>query len=263
MQRHPLLVLAIAAATIVAACSSAGAPSVPAPTLAAALDGRTFLSTDLQGAVLVPGSRVSLTFTDGGLQASAGCNSMGGTYTIDGDRLTTTQQSMTQMACEEPRMQQDEWLTRFLGGATITLAGDTLTMAEGTVRLTLMDQEVATPDQPIEGTRWVVDGIVSGESVSSGSVSSVPAGVTATIRIADGRVDVEAGCNTGGGTVETAADTLTFGPIALTKMGCEPGAMAVEGAVIRVLAGAVGYTIQADVLTLDAGDTGLMLRATP
>jgi len=232
MRRHPLLVLAIAAATIVAACSSAGAPSVPAPTLAAALDGRTFLSTDLQGAVLVPGSRVSLTFTDGGLQA-------------------------------EPRMQQDEWLTRFLGGATITLAGDTLTMAEGTVRLTLMDQEVATPDQPIEGTRWVVDGIVSGESVSSGSVSSVPAGVTATIRIADGRVDVEAGCNAGGGTVEMTADTLTFGPIALTKMGCEPGAMAVEGAVIRVLAGAVGYTIQADVLTLDAGDTGLMLRATP
>ena len=258
MQRHPLLVLAIAAATIVAACSSAGAPSVPAPNAAAALDGRTFLSTDLQGAVLVPGSRVSLTFTDGGLQASAGCNSMGGTYTIDGDRLTTTQQSMTQMACEEPRMQQDEWLTRFLGGATIALAGDTLTMAEGTVRLTLMDQEVATPDQPIEGTRWVVDGIVSGDSVSS-----VPAGVTATIRIDDGRVDVEAGCNTGGGTVETAADTLTFGPIALTKMGCEPGAMAVEGAVIRVLAGAVGYTIQADVLTLDAGDTGLMLRATP
>lgn len=258
MQRHPLLVLAIAAATIVTACSSAGAPSVPAPTLAAALDGRTFLSTDLQGAVLVAGSRVSLTFMDGSLQASGGCNSMGGTYTIDGDRLTTTQQFMTEMACAEPRMQQDEWLARFLGGATITLAGDTLTMAEGTIRLTLMDQEVATPDQPMQGTRWVVDGIVSGDSVSS-----VPDGVTATMRIADGRVDLEAGCNTGGGTVEMAADTLTFGPIALTKMGCEPGAMAVEGAIVRVLAGTVGYAIQADVLTLDAGDTGLMLRATP
>ena len=252
--RPSLLLLAVAAATLIGACSSAGTPSAPTPTL----DGRTFLSTDVQGMTLVLGTRITLTFTDGSLQASGGCNSMGGTYTIDGERLTTSQMFMTEMACDEPRMQQDEWLARFLGGATITLAGDTLALAEGAVRLTLLDQKVATPDQPIAGTRWVVDGIVSGETVSS-----VPAGVTASFRIADGRVDVEAGCNTGGGTVQVTADTLTFGPIALTKMGCEPGAMAVEGAVIRVLVGTVGYTLQADVLTLDAGDTGLLLRTTP
>ncbi|MDO8484812.1 MAG: META domain-containing protein [Candidatus Limnocylindrales bacterium] len=253
MRRPARHILTILTAVIVVACSSA-APS-PSP---ASLDGHTYLSTDLQGAVLVPETRIRLAFSDGSLNANGGCNIMGGAYSIDGDRLTTTQMSMTEMGCDEPRMQQDEWLARLLGGVTFTLDGDTLTLTDGTIRMTLVDKEVATPDQPLEGTRWVLDGIVSGDAVSS-----VPVGVTASIRVAAGRVEVEAGCNTGGGTVADTPDTLTFGPIALTKMACEPGSMAVETAVVGVLSGAVGYTIDADVLTLDAGGAGLVFRAAP
>ena len=194
------------------------------------MNGKTFLSTDVQGVVLVPGTRIRLTFKDGNLSAQGGCNSMGGAYTIAGDRLTATQMFMTEMGCDEPRMQQDEWLARLLGGATIGLVGDTLTLDDGTVRLTMVDREVASPDKPIEGTRWLLDGIVSGDAVSS-----VPAGVTASLRIVGGRAEVEAGCNTGGGTVAVSADTLTFGPLALTKKACEPAAMAVERAVTAVL----------------------------
>lgn len=190
MKRHPtLLSLVIAATTIVAACSPGATPSPSALTV----NGKIYLSTDVQGAVLVPGTRIQLTFKDGNLNAHGGCNSMGGAYTIDGDRLKTTQMAMTYMACDEPRMQQDDWLARLLGDVALTLVGDTLTLSDGTITLTLLDREVATPDQPLEGTRWVLDGILSGDAVSS-----VPAGVTASIRIVDGRVDVEAGCNTGG-----------------------------------------------------------------
>lgn len=249
---RPPLPLAIATAVILGACSLGAAPS-PSP---ASLDGHTYLSTGIEGAALVPGTQVRLTFKDGNLNAQGGCNIMGGTYSIDGDRLQTTQMSMTEMGCEEPRMQQDEWLARFLGDVAVSLDGDTLTLTDGDVRLTLLDEEVATLDQPLEGTRWVLDGIASGDTVSS-----VPAGVTASIEIAGGRVDVQAGCNTGGGSVEATADTLTFGPIALTKLACEAGAMAVELAVTSVLAGEVGYTIDAGGLTLDAGDAGLVFRA--
>lgn len=242
------------AAGLFVACSSGTAASPSA----ASLDGHTYLSTGVEGATLVPGTLVRLSFTDGNLNAQAGCNIMGGTYSTDGDRLRTTQVSMTEMACEEPRMQQDDWLARFLGDVTFTLAADTLTLTDGTVRLTLLDEEVATPDRPLEGTRWLLDGIVSGDAVAS-----LPAGVTAAIEIAGGRVDVEAGCNTGGGSVEATADRLTIGPIVLTKMACEAGAMAVEQAMTSVLSGEVGYTIDADGLTLDAGDAGLMFRAAP
>lgn len=254
MRRCPLLLLAVGTVFTVFACSAAGAPS-PSP---ASLDGRTFLSTDLQGAVLAAGTQIRLTFADGGLNANGGCNTMGVAYSIDGDRLRTTQMSMTEMGCDEPRMQQDQWLGSLLGDVTFTLDGDTLTLTDGTIRLTLLDKEVATPDQPLEGTTWVLDGVVSGDAVSS-----VPVGTTASIRIAGERVEVKPGCNTGGGTVEVTADTLTFGPIALTKMACEPGPMSVETAVVAVLSGAVTYTIDADVLTLHAGNAGLIFRAAP
>jgi adhesin HecA-like repeat protein len=91
----------------------------------------------------------------------------------------------------------------------------------------------------------------------------VPIGVTATLTFSDGRVDVEAGCNGGGGAVQVTDTTLVFGPIGLTKMACAPDAMAVEGTVTAVLSGAAGYTIEAGTLTLDAGGAGLMLRAAP
>jgi len=254
MRRLPLPLLSAATAALVIACSAVGAPGASP----ASLDGHTYLSTDLEGATLVPGTRIRLTFVDSSLNANGGCNIMGGRYSNDGDRLTTTQMSMTEMACDEARERQDQWLARFLSNVTFNLAADTLTLTDGTIRLTLVDEEVATPDQSLEGTLWVLDGIVSGDAVSS-----VPAEVTASIRIAAGRVDVEAGCNTGGGTVEVTPESLTFGPIALTKLACEPGAMAVETAVAAVLSGAVGYVIDADVLTLDAGEAGLMFRAAP
>jgi heat shock protein HslJ len=244
-----------AAAALLVACSSGTAAS---PSPVASLEGHTYLSTDIDGAVLVPGTQVRLTFKDGDLNARGGCNIMGGAYSIEGDRLRTTQMFMTEMGCDEPRQRQDEWLARFLSDLTYTLEGDRLTLTDGTVVVTLLDEEVATPDRPLEGTRWVLVGIVSGDAVSS-----VPVGVTAAIEIAGGRVDVEAGCNTGGGGVEVGPGVVTFGPIALTKMACDAGAMAVEQAVTSILSGEVGYTIDADGLTLDAGDSGLLFRAAP
>ena len=248
---HPYVLLVVGMA-LLAACSAAGAPSPSG----ASLDGRTFLSTGVEGADLVPDTQVRLAFADGNLNAQAGCNIMGGSYAIEGDRLRTTQLSMTEMGCDEPRQAQDEWLAAFLGNVTFTIEGDTLVLANGTVRLTLTDKEVVTPDQALEGTRWVLDGIVSGDAVSS-----VPVGVTASIKIAGGRLDVEAGCNMGGGPVEVTADTLTFGPIATTKMACEAGPASVESAVLGALSGTVDYTIDADALTLGSGINGLIFRA--
>lgn len=253
-----ILGLAFAVATLLSACSSAASPSAPPGATAPTVDGRTYLSTGIHGATLVPGTRVTLSFKDGNLNASGGCNSMSGPYTITGGHLSATRMATTEMGCDQPRMRQDEWLARLLGDATITLAGDDLTLEEGSVRLTLLDRKVASPDQPITGTRWVLDGIISGATASS-----VPAGVTASIRIVDGRIDVQSGCNTGSGTVEVTADTLTFGAIALSKKACEPAAAAVESAVTAVLAGSARYTIDADALTLSAGSAGLTFRATP
>ncbi len=255
----------ILAALLLAACTGAGASATPVPTDGPpgasgrqGLEGRTFLSTAIQGRTLVPGSQVRLSFEAGRIGASAGCNSMGGAYAIDGDLLVARQLATTEMACDPPLMEQDQWLASLLGGATIGLDGDTLTLAADGVRLTLLDREVADPDRPLTGTRWVVDGLVSVDAVSS-----VPAGVIAALIFDADRVEVEAGCNTGAGPVAIDDGTLTFGPIALTEMACAGDAWVVEQAVTAVLRGQVAYAIEADALTLDAGGVGLVLRAAP
>jgi len=233
-------------------------PTSPAAasTSPAALDGRTFLSTKVQGHDLVAGSTIRLTFKDGRIGINAGCNQMSGSSAVVDGHLKIGQMMTTEMGCEPPLMAQDTWVGTFMDGAVVTLAGDTLTLANGGVTMTLVDRVVADPDRPLEGTRWVLDGIVAGDAVSS-----VPAGVTAGLTIANGQMQVETGCNTGNATVAVTATTLTIGPMALTKKACAPDATAVQNAMTAVLSGQVEYAIDAGVLTLTAGQTGLTLRA--
>lgn len=261
--RSRLLAALVAASLLVAACGAGSADSTTAPPAGGAdpgnLAGRTFLSTSITGRDLVPGSQVRLSFEVGQIGAQAGCNSMGGSVGIVDGRLVLADLAMTEMACEPALMNQDTWLADFLAGAAVTLAGETLTLAKDGVTLELLDREAADPDRPLVGTRWVVDGLVSGESVSS-----VPAGTLASLLFTpDGRVAVEAGCNSGGAPVTVAAGTLTFGPLVLTEMACDGPATELERAVTSVLAGTTAYGIEADVLTLDHGGTGLILRAAP
>ena len=266
MNRATIAALAVAAILIIGACSggAAGSPtpgpsgSPPGGSGRAGLDGRTFLSTATRGHALVAGSRVRLTFSGGRITAQAGCNTMSGTYVLDGNHLRVSAMWMTEMACQPPLMDQDTWLAGLLDGALVTLAGDELTLAKDGDVLTLFDRVVADPDRPLLGTRWVVDGLVAGDAVSS-----VPPGVVAALTFSAGRVDVEGGCNRGGGAVAVSDATLTFGSIGLTKMACQGAAMAVEEAVVAVLAGEVRYAIEAGTLTLDAGARGLVLHAVP
>jgi heat shock protein HslJ len=132
----------------------------------------------------------------------------------------------------------------------------TLTSADGATVVTMLDREVADPDRPVEGTRWVVEGTISADAVSS-----IPSGATASITITDGTVVVESGCNTGSGSVTVGEDALTFGPIATTTRACEDDLMNLESAVFATLVEEVAYAIDSNVLTIRSGDAGLVLRS--
>ena len=245
--------LLLAAVVAVAGCSAVGGAS---PTPAAQLDGRTFLSTSVSGHDLVPGTTVRLSFKDGQLGIEAGCNHMGGRYALEDGRLRIGTMMSTEMGCDPKLMDQDTWVGQFVGGATVALDASALTLANGGVTVHLTDRVVADPDRPLVGTHWVVDGIVSGDAVSS-----LRAGVVAGLTFEQDRVAVETGCNSGGGPVTIEATTFTVGPLALTKKACVPETAAVESAVVATLNGTVGYTIEADRLKLTNGPTGLMLHA--
>ncbi|HEX5826918.1 MAG TPA: META domain-containing protein, partial [Candidatus Limnocylindrales bacterium] len=179
---------------------------------------------------------------------------MSGEYEIVDGALKVGPMAMTEMACEEPLMAQDQWLAAFLPGAAATLDGDTLTLAKGGVTLELLDEQVAVPDQALEGTEWTVTGVRTADAMTS-------YGATASLRFADGTVTVNAGCNSGQGSYELGEGTITFGPVATTKKACEEPAMQLEAAVLAVLSGEATYAIDGNELTLDNGGTGLALTA--
>jgi heat shock protein HslJ len=218
------------------------------------LDNRAYESTSVTGHELVAGTTINLLFEADALSLNAGCNQMSGGYTFDEDVLQVEALAMTMMACDDALMEQDTWLNDFMMGLPrIALDGETLVLTGSDAVITFT--EIA--DAPIEGTTWTVTGTMSGEAVSS-----LPADAEASLTIADGTASVNTGCNTGSGSVEVTETTLTFGPIATTRMACADDLMELESNVLAILDGEVTYVIHGDTLLLTAasGD-GLTLTA--
>jgi heat shock protein HslJ len=250
--RTAIALLALAGLTL-AACGSdddggdGAAESANAPT-AEDLSGRGFVSSDVTGYDLVEGSEITMNFLDDSVSVNAGCNTMNGGYEITDGTFVAGQFAMTMMACDDPLMAQDTWLSEFLASSpTIELDGSTLSFSGDEVTITLDEIEPAA----LVGTTWTVTGTVANEAVSS-----VPMEATASITIADdGTVAVDTGCNTGSGSVEVGDDTLTFGPIAITKRACADEAVnQLEAAVLAVLQGEVTYEIEGSNMSLRSGD---------
>ena len=87
-------------------------------------------------------------------------------------------------------------------------------------------------------------------TVATEAISSLPANAEATLTITDGQAAIQTGCNSGSGTVEITDTTMTFGPIAITKMACPEELTALENSVLAVFEGEVTYEITGDKLSI-------------
>jgi heat shock protein HslJ len=251
--RFAVAVLVLAGSFAINGCAAT------APSLA----DREFLSVAVTdgGApkLLAAGTRIRLDFRGTDLGASAGCNSIGGTYRFEGSTLVFEGGSMTEMGCDAERDAQDQWLVQLLGSRpTARLVGDELTLESGSVVVRLRDREVVEPDAALVGPLWTVVSIIGGDAVSS-----IPDGATATLQFkADGTVDINAGCNQGSGTWATVGSGLQLSAILLTKKACDGVTGALESAVLGVLQSAtIAAAIDSKSLTLQAGGQGLQLQA--
>jgi heat shock protein HslJ len=204
---------------------SSGEPGGIPGGAAAQLAGRTFLSTSVTGHDLVDGSRIGITFRDGGtVEADAGCNSLSGPYRIEDGTLNASGLSQTEMGCDQDLMDQDTWFSGLLAsGLAIDLNGDVLTLTGKEVTIQLTDRRVVDPDRPLEGTTWVLSGIVAGTG-PDGTAASVPQGITATLRIADGKIHFFDGLNDSEGAITVAGETVHVdGDVATSAVGCATG----------------------------------------
>ena len=78
----------------------------------------------------VTDAEATLTFGDDGtVGGSGGCNSLGGKYEVKGSQITFSDITSTLMACEDPRMAQEAFVTQVLSGtAEFEIENNTLTL---------------------------------------------------------------------------------------------------------------------------------------
>jgi putative lipoprotein len=87
----------------------------------------------------VEGSEAGLTFNaDGTLTGNSGCNGLSGDYTVEGDQITFGRIVSTLMACEDPRMAQEDAVHNVLTDtAGFKIEGNTLTLTNNDLVLVL------------------------------------------------------------------------------------------------------------------------------
>ena len=247
----PRALLAGARAGFLLAAAALVATGCGELTTGSSFEGRTYVSEqverDGQPQELVEGTRLTLSFTDDGISASAGCNQFSGTGGIVDGRLVVEDLAGTEMGCDPALMEQEQLWAGLLvsqpeaqvGDRALTLVGDT-----GTVSMVALE---TIPDEPLEATRWELDTIVMHDAASS-----VPAGTVSTLILSDGTLQVSIDdCRDTEAPVDIAPTSLTVAADAFDPSECRDGAAFVDRAVTAVFgAGEVPYVIEGDVLRL-------------
>ena len=171
----------------------------------------------------------SITFSDGSLSATVGCNNVFGSAELTiGDPSTITLAgplASTKMFCEG-LMEAEAALISILEGEFLSIVGDGITSSNGMIRVE-GGVPIAMPDV-----------IASQYPPFTIQIGGTNYDVTGGYVVIDGdRISASVGCNTLGGGVLVDGDTLTIdGPLISTMMYCE-GLMDAEAALATVLQG--------------------------
>ena len=228
------------------------------------LIGKAYLSLTVteDGEVrpLVPDTRIRLDFKDDGvLSANAGCNWLGGYVSTNGGTLSIDGIGGTEMSCGPAGDAQDKWLERLLLDKPIwKLEGDLLTITRDSTTVVLQDRKIAEPDKPLDGTRWVLESVMSGQW----AFQHFPG--TAYLTIRDGRITGWTDCNEFQGTATRTGANLTVGELSTTRKACADDAAELEQALLSRLKGELTYSIDSNRLELRTpdGTDGINLTTT-
>ena len=112
----------------------------------------------------------------------------------------------------------------------------------------------AEPAKPLAGTQWNLTEL-AGKPVAVTDGLRTP---TLQLDSATQRASGTSGINRYFGSYESKGPALKFGPLAGTKIGGPPVAMAVERAFLKALAGVSSWNIASNRLELKAGDETLL-----
>jgi heat shock protein HslJ len=181
------LLIALITITVLAACSCSGAT---------AQENIAWELESLSGNAVLPGTTITLEFSDDQISGSAGCNHYGGSYRAGEDSLTVSDLFWTEMGCLEPEGildQENAYLNALDTVASYRVDAGRLEVYDeiGTQVLVFGLQETAlpgptetTPDQtenPVAQESGLVASLEAPESPTSGTVVHVRFTLTNTL----------------------------------------------------------------------------------
>lgn len=194
----------------------------------------------IDGESVLEGTSVTLSFgEDGRASGSGGCNSYGGSYSINDTSISFGQMISTMMACEEGIMAQEMAYFQALETASgISVEGDTLIINYGA------EQELRFSRLTLVGTTWELTSLAG---------SDVVEGTTVTLTLGEeNAVTGDTGCNVYRGSYMLDGQSIAFGPLLTTRRAClSDEAAAQEQAFLAALENASDYVQQADQLTIN------------
>lgn len=211
-----------------------------------------------------PDDVVRVTLDGDTISFQATCNTMSGTASVGGDGVVTVDSvGGTEMGCSGKGFAQDEWLVDFFTARPVldTLnVGFSLAADATTLQFLPPGASPAVDDAPLEGTFWRLTGIEERDGDAVG-MRAVPRRAHAWLRIEDGEVRFDTGCNSGGGRVSIEADRLRLRRVVLTQVGC-PDSARLEGPQVEVLMNrTASWTVDGGQLRISRGATALLYTA--
>jgi heat shock protein HslJ len=189
----------------------------------------------------------SMTFDDGEVSGSAGCNTFRGRFTTTGDTLDISGPAVTLMACVGPQgAVEREFLDKLARVTRWRMDGEELVLAadDGQELLRLGEASLIGD--------WEATSFRQRDAVASLLPDTE---ITARFG-SDGTLAGSAGCNRYSAGFTTDGGSLTIEPPVLTRMACEKpdGVMKQEQQYVEALPRAASYTFEGQMLTLLAAD---------
>lgn len=213
---------------------------------------------------LIADTSITLNFgTDGRVSGNASCNNYTGPFDTSGDILHVGALATTFMLCHKPdgvMAQESQYLTALQSAQTYEIAGDTLTIRDGSGAMQVVAKQSAAA-AGLAGTSWDVTNYNNGKE----AVVSILNGTNITLDFGqDNRVTGSASCNNYSGEFTSADNTLKVGPLITTLRACtEPeGVMEQEAQYLAALQNSATYEIAGDKLTIRDASGAMQVVAT-
>lgn len=253
MQRlHSRAMIVCAAALVIMASLLAGCGDSESDDL----EGGAWALVTLGGQPAQAGGDASMTFgEDGALSGSTGCNLFSGSWERDGDTLTLSPGALTQRACPEPLMAQEQQFLAALAATTrYRLDDDRLTLEDEQGAELAVFETLAAAE--LTGSTW---NALSYNNGAQGVVSVLADAPITAMFTEDGQYSGNSGCNDYSGDYELDGDTLTLGPFIITERACDQPVMDQERLYLAALENVKRLTLGASTLELRDADGSLQV----